>query len=427
MDKLGGDQHRDLLHDWETHLRLQQQEMLRRMSRYAVVRGRETPGRKRRDAMQPQRNNGSAPKGVISTSSQVATTTVDKVRAVKIAGQLRRRGLRNKYVLDVVTTGKLMIGNTAFDGITKRRIDEMAYISGELPKFHQGRRDGPLFRRIGAMLDACSPRRPSGSMLSFLCRHKREREEYRRVQAAFASVPTNEIFLETKLVGLISGTVASLPKKAEKVIADDRRRNRNHIQHFIKSVPQYQNLMAFKVYEFDCYRADELRRVYERYSNGDLPADERTAEGEEWDDYLAWSRGRNPPRISRRKIKTLLKMGWKPTDDQDVWLVHSHALIRVQNPEEYYRLQKENLYPLNYQVVLTGLRKNKSRDDNIRDIIRYLLKVTPRYGALFSDQKRQDYLSGVALKRFIALYDALGYQGVKAHFALSPKATCPKK
>ncbi|HEX7025750.1 MAG TPA: hypothetical protein VF268_00770 [Gammaproteobacteria bacterium] len=408
-------------------MRLQQQEMLRRMSRYAVIRGRETPGRKRRDAIRVQPNNGGAGKGVASSSNQAAPITVDKTRAAKNAGQLRRRGLRNKYVLGVVMTGKLLIGNTAFDGITKRRIDEMAYISGELPKFYQGRRYGPLFRRIGAMLDACSPRRPSGSMLSFLCRHKREREEYRRVQAAFASVPTNEIFLETKLVGLISGTVASLPKTAEKVIADDRRRNRNHIQHFIKSVPQYQNLMAFKVYEFDCYRADDLRRVYERYSNGDLPADERTAEGEDWDDYLAWSRGRNPPRISRRKIKTLLEMGWNPADDQDVWLVHSHALIRVQNPEEYYRLQKENLYPHDYQVVLTGLRKNKSRDDNIRDIIRYLLKVTPRYGALFSDQKRQDYLAGVALKRFIALYDALGYQGVKAHFALSPKATCLKK
>lgn len=424
MKKLDRDQRRDPQLDWGAYLRLQRQQMLLRMARYPVVRGRETSGRKRRVAERVQRSALAGTEGAVSGKRAAHSGGDDKSRA---SAQLRRRGLRNQHVLDIVATGKLMTGNTAFDGITKRRIDEMAYISGELPKFFRDRLHGPLFKCIAATLDACSPRRPSGSMLSFLCRHKREQDEFVWVQAAFASVPTNEMFLETKLVGLIFGSVTSLPGKVLKAIAADRRRNRNHMQHYSQAVPQYEKLMAFKVYEVDCYRADDLRRVYERYRSGDLPADELTAEGESWNDYIAWSRGRNPPKISRRKIETLLAMGWSPVSDKDVWLLHSHALIRVQNPEEYYRLQKENLYPLDYQVVLTGLRKNKSRNDNIRDIIRYLLKATPHYGALFSDRKRQNYLSGVALKRFIALYDALGYQGVKSHFSLPSKAGVPEK
>jgi hypothetical protein len=385
---------------------------------YAVATGHASPGYELGSGLTSLHGNKLASELATTPVLPKSVRQVTQPEAKKERARWQRLGLRNKHVIDGVAAGKFLIGDPAYDGITKRRIEEMAYISRELPKFGKGKTHGPMFRQITQKLDNCSPRHLSGSMLSFLSRHVREQLDFKRVKAAFADVPSNHLFLETKLVTLIYGTIETLPGKVRREIAIDRQRNRNHICHFVETVPQYGTLMVYKVYEIECYRADDLKRAHELYQNGGLPDDEATAEGETWSEYLAWQQGRNPPRISRRKIETLFAMGWNPASEKDVWLLHSHALVRVQDVKQYYELQKAHLYPLDYQVLLTGLRSTKSRDENLRDIIRYLLKAAPRYGLLFSNRKREYYLAGVALKRFIALYDKLGYRGLKGHFGL---------
>ena len=417
MVKLDAQHRSHVESDGEKSLRTARQEDQRRMARYAVVRGRETQGWKRRRLqLMRQRSMGGA-----ATAATVKSVP-DKAVGAKVKGlvnKLRPRGLRNKSLLSIIAKGKFDTGDAAFDGITKRRFEEAAYISREITKFARGRKYGVQFRSIMKKLDRCSPRQPSGSMLSPISRHRRELADYSMVRKAFAAVPTDQIFMETKLIALTTGTVASLPKKVRAIIDTDRQRNRSHVQHFRKKITWYADLQAYKIYELECYRAEDLRRAHKDYLAGELPEGEETAEGDVWLEFMDWREGRNPPKISKRKIETLLAMGWSPASNKDVWLIHSHAIIRVKGPEEYKRLQKKNLYPLDYQVVLTALRKTKSRDENLRDIVRYMQKATPRYGMLFSYRKKEYYLTGAALRRFIVLYDTLGYQGLKAHFGLT--------
>lgn len=329
------------------------------------------------------------------------------------------RGIQNPYLKALVADGKFQSGIAHVDRFRKLRLEEYRHLNSNIKKENKG-------LHTLEMLVQCSPRRPCGSMLCPSCRIARENQDLAWVEHAFQDVPDEHIFLESKLVAAIAAHIKITPPEAKGTIDKNRTDERRLIAKHLPQMSWLQDYRAFKIFEIEYYRSDELEHVYRQYRDGTLPKDEVTIDGLLWVEDFDWKKGYKPPQVSRRKIELLLALGWEPGSGKDFVLVHSHAIVSVSEPELYKELQKK-LYPHNYQMLMLPMRKDKSRADNLRDMVHYLLKCAPRCGVLFTYKPKGPLLSGVELRRFCAIYNKLGYQGMKAHFNMPPRPALPKK
>lgn len=321
--------------------------------------------------------------------------------------------IKNRYLRRLLATGKLTCSDKQKNGLVRLRLDEQKCIEqGGLEQWNAG-------RKILKRLAACSPKSPSNLPFSFYCRRRQEKRDIAAALAAFGHVPYEHLRFETVLHGVfVVGSGNKLLVAILDAIDRERRRQRNHLAKWRKQDPRYNELCAYRRYEVEYFRGEDLKAAYALYDQGQLE-DDGMEDGEMLPEEEEPKSDKKLKRASARKIKSLIALGWKPGSWEDVVLLHSHALVHVPCPDDYETRQR-TLYPAFRQYDLRRTRSTNTRAENIRGCIVYMLKCSARCAVIYTGERKQHFLNGVALLRFVRLFSKLGFRGTQGHINFSP-------
>lgn len=268
----------------------------------------------------------------------------------------------------------------------------------------------PGMEAILSALEGCRIGKLSNLTFSPIVRCIREEQEYIELQQMFEDTSTEKLMWGTVIIKVLYGSDDEIVRDAKALVNRTRKALRKVHVRYARS---YGQAIQFRCYaELEAYNWRQIqtaeacaRQLLTEITEpldlrGDIAGHSRRKEGE----------------AILRKIRLLQKLGYDPGRKATAWVLHLHFLVNPVNATAYRAALRE-LYPGRYRVVLKKLYQGKTRDENLRFLAGYMLKVSARYGRLVS-ARGKTFLSGKLMRRFARIYSKLGYQGIKCHITI---------
>jgi|GEM_PF-6047122 len=262
---------------------------------------------------------------------------------------------------------------------------------------------------IAVALDKCRVGRLSNLPYSPIVRCLREAKEYSELVASFEQVDDKHLGWGTIIDSLIYGNANQVVRSAKKRIAEIRKILRRLLNNYARE--HREDICLRGYFELEAYHWTQFKGAEERAEILLHKVEDHL--DEEGNEHQVSFRDDGEKIL--RKIELLEKLGYNRECKATVWVLHLHFIA---NPVDWpsFKAALRGCFIGDYRVVFKALRSDKSRDENLRFLAGYMLKVSPRAGRLLS-VRGKTFLSKAIMCRFARIYADIGYQGIKCHIA----------
>ena len=187
---------------------------------------------------------------------------------------------------------------------------------------------------IGAKIYGCTSRTPCNSPYCPMCRHRQQQILADDIQKAFGAVDDQQLFFMTILVSVHYDPTELTPDRVRAA----KKAFRNRIAVKSQTDDRYKGVRWIGAFEIDAKYGSEV--------------------------------------LSVNQQNALTPLGFVEGEGRPFYLFHFHAVVDLAgiDAKEFRAALTERLYPHPYQIKLQGLRSDKSKADNLRDLATYMLK-----------------------------------------------------
>lgn len=319
------------------------------------------------------------------------------------------RGAPNRNILKYFKTDQISWRVDADAAtIAKLRVEEYCHIMKVTEHLRRG-------RSIHEALLTCRMGRDSGLMYSPVTRHLNQAKDTAKALSVFGNSPEDELRFVTVIDSVLQGNLDDIMQTARARIGEFRRTLQNLKGRQARKRAWYADLQVMGFAELEPYPMEEFRAALK----GRIPRRRKhrvaglayASSEEEIERRIRKIQSR------RRKAKLLKELGINSADDEAFFVLHYHFLVRAAKPRTFKRHLKR-LFPGNYRVLSKKLFQEHTLEQNITDLVAYMLKVSARYGRLLETKRSKRLLPAKTLLRFCRLHRDLRYQDLKVHLNL---------
>lgn len=304
------------------------------------------------------------------------------------------------------------------------RLKEQARLCRILSKHEP---DSPILKR----LINCRKSNPSNLPFSVRQRAETEQRVFQIAMRQYLDVEHGEMHFGTIILSVHYGKLHDLYRKIKAQIHKFRRKIRNHRATQAKEHDWYNDISVIGYFEIEPYHRQHMKEMRQ---HADLLDEKNTIDAEDVSG-LPPGPSRKEAKQLRKKVNLMNELGFDTSKGSVFYVLHIHFIANLSDPKSYSGEMKR-IFPGADRVHIKRFYRGKAgkfgniveltKNQNVRSLIGYMLKVSPCYGRRIHSAAKKTLSEMTALK-FVKLYALLGFGGIKFHLNLRRIGTTHSK